>query len=265
MIIVGELINASRKAVGVAIEKGDSEYIKSVAVDEDKAGAHYIDVNAGIFVGKEADYLKWLTTTVQEVSDKPCALDSPDPKAIVAALSVHKGTPMINSISLEKQRWNDLLPVVAGTDFKVVALCMSDDGMPTSCVDRLSIADKLVEGLTAKGVEISNIYVDPLVQPLGTNNTFGVEFINTVAQIKERYPGIHFMCGLSNISYGLPERKFINRIFMAQAIYAGLDGAIMNPLDKPMMGTIAAAEALAGCDKMCVKYLKAFRGGLVVS
>jgi 5-methyltetrahydrofolate--homocysteine methyltransferase len=265
MIIVGELINASRKAIGAAIEKGDAEYIKTVAIDEDKAGANYIDVNAGIFVGKEADYLKWLTTTVQEVSEKPCALDSPDPLAIEAALAVHKGTPMINSISLEKQRWDKLLPIVAGTDFKVVALCMSDAGMPTTCADRLAIADKLVEGLTAKGIEISNIFVDPLVQPLGTNYTFGVEFINTVAAIKERYPGIHFMCGLSNISYGLPERKFINRIFMAQSIYAGLDGAIMNPLDKPMMGTIAAAEALAGKDKMCVKYLKAFRAGLVVS
>ena len=265
MIIVGELINASRKAIGEAIEKGDEAYIKTVAQDEDKAGAHYIDVNAGIFVGKEADYLKWLTTTVQSVSEKPCALDSPDPKAIEAALAVHKGTPMINSISMEKDRWEKLLPIVAGTDLKVVALCMSDAGMPTTTADRLAIADQLVEGLTAKGVEIGNIYVDPLVQPLGTNHSFGVEFINTVAEIKRRYPGIHFMCGLSNISYGLPERKFINRIFMAQAVYAGLDGAIMNPLDKPMMGTIAAAEALAGRDKSCVRYLRAFRAGLVAS
>jgi 5-methyltetrahydrofolate--homocysteine methyltransferase len=265
MIIVGELINASRKAIGAAIESGDAEHVKKVAQDEDKAGAHYIDVNAGIFVGKEPEYLKWLTTTVQEVTDKPCAIDSPDPAAIETALAVHKGTPMINSISLEKDRWEKLLPLVAGTDFKVVALCMSDAGMPTTRDDRLAIADKLVEGLTAKGIDVGNIYIDPLVQPLGTNNTFGVEFINAVAAIKERYPGIHFMCGLSNISYGLPERKFINRIFMAQAIYAGLDGAIMNPLDKPMMGTIAAAEALAGRDRMCVKYLKAFRAGLVVS
>ncbi|MDR2443715.1 MAG: methyltetrahydrofolate cobalamin methyltransferase [Deltaproteobacteria bacterium] len=265
MIIVGELINASRKAVSQAIEKGDAEYIKTVAIDEEKAGAHYIDVNAGIFVGKEADYLKWLTQTVQSVSEKPCALDSPDPLAIEAALSVHKGTPMINSISMEKARWEKLLPLVAGTDFKVVALCMSDAGMPTTCADRLSIADKLVEGLTAKNVPITNIYIDPLVQPLGTNHSFGAEFINTVSEIKNRYPGIHFMCGLSNISYGLPERKFLNRIFMAQAIYAGLDGAIMNPLDKPMMGTIAAAEALAGRDKNSFRYLKAYRAGLVVS
>ncbi|MDR3203314.1 MAG: methyltetrahydrofolate cobalamin methyltransferase [Deltaproteobacteria bacterium] len=265
MIIVGELINASRKAVGQAIENGDAEYIKSVAADEDKAGANYIDVNAGIFVGKEPEYLKWLTLTAQSVTEKPCALDSPDPKAIEAALNVHKGTPMINSISLEKERWDKLLPVVAGTDFKVVALCMSDEGMPTTKEDRLAIADKLVEGLTAKNVPVENIYVDPLVQPLGTNHKFGLEFINSVAAIKEKFPSIHFMCGLSNISYGLPERKFLNRIFLAQAVYAGLDGAIINPLDKPMMGTIAAAEALAGRDRSCIKYLKAYRAHLVVS
>ena len=264
MIIVGELINASRKAIGAAIEAGDAEYIKQVATDQDKAGTTYIDANAGIFVGEEAKYMKWLIELIQSVSEKPIAIDSPDPKVIEEALSLCKATPMINSISLEKDRWEKLLPIVSGnTDLKVVALCMSDDGMPTSCEDRLKIADQLINGLTSKGVKIENIYVDPLVQPLGTDHSFGVEFINSVKAIAGKFPGVHFMCGLSNISYGLPARKFVNRIFMAQAIASGLDGAIMNPLDKGMMGTIAAAEALAGKDKSCVRYLKAFRNGLI--
>ncbi len=264
MIIVGELINASRKAVGAAIEAGDAEYIKQVAKDQDEAGTTYIDANAGIFVGEEAKYMKWLVELIQSVSDKPIALDSPDPKVIEEGLALCKSTPMLNSISLEKDRWEKLLPVVAGnTSLKVVALCMSDDGMPTSCDDRLKIADKLVSGLTGKGVAIDNIYVDPLVQPLGTDHTFGVEFVNAVKAIAEKFPGVHFMCGLSNISYGLPARKFINRIFMAQCISAGLDGAIMNPLDKGMMATIAAAEALAGKDKSSIRYLKAYRKGIV--
>lgn len=264
MIIVGELINASRKAIGAAIEAGDAEYIKQVAKDQDEAGATYIDSNAGIFVGEEAKYMKWLIDLIQSVSDKPIAIDSPDPKVIEEALSICKTTPMLNSISLEKDRWEKLLPIVSGnTELKVVALCMSDDGMPTSCADRLGIADKLISSLTGKGVKIDNIYVDPLVQPIGTDHTFGVEFINAVKAIGEKFPGVHFMCGLSNISYGLPARKFINRIFMAQAIAAGLDGAIINPLDKGMMGTIAAAEALAGKDKSSVRYLKAFRKGLI--
>ncbi len=264
MIIVGELINASRKAIGAAIEAGDAEYIKQVAIDQDQAGATYIDANAGIFVGEEAKYMKWLVELIQSVSDKPIALDSPDPKVIEEGLAICKHTPMLNSISLEKDRWEKLLPVVANNkELKVVALCMSDGGMPTTCADRLKIADQLIEGLTAKGVALDNIYVDPLVQPLGTDHTFGVEFLNAVKAISAKYPGVHFMCGLSNISYGLPARKYVNRIFMAQAICCGLDGAIANPLDKGMMGTIAAAEALAGKDKSCIRYLKAFRKGII--
>lgn len=264
MIIIGELINASRKAIGEAITNGDAEYIKTVAVDQDKAGANFIDVNAGIFVGQEAEYLKWLVTTVQSVSDKPCALDSPDPVAIEAAMSVHKGTPIINSISLEKDRWEKLLPLLAANkDLKVVALCMSDDGMPTTCEERVEIAGKLIEGITAKGTPIENIYVDPLVQPVGTDSSFGIEFLKAVRGIGEKFPGVHLMCGLSNISFGLPARKYLNRIFMAQAIACGLDGAIINPLDKGMMGAIAAGEALVGRDKMSVKYLKAFRNGII--
>lgn len=264
MIIVGELINASRKAIGAAIEAGDAEYIKQVATDQDKAGATYIDANAGIFVGEEGKYMKWLIELIQSVSEKPIAIDSPDPKVIEDALSLCKSTPMLNSISMEKDRWEKLLPIMANNNnLKVVALCMSDAGMPTSCDDRMKIADQLISGLTGKGVPIENIYVDPLVQPLGTDHTFGLEFLKAVKAIVEKFPGVHCMCGLSNISYGLPARKFVNRIFMAQAIACGLDGAIINPLDKGMMGTIAAAEALAGKDKSCIRYLRAFRGGLI--
>ncbi len=259
MIIVGELINASRKSVGTAIENNDVEAIKKLALDQAENDADYIDVNAGVFVGKEAGYLKWLVETVQTVTDKPCSIDSPDPRAIEAALAVHKGTPMINSISLEKERYDALLPIVAGTDFKVVALCMSDAGMPETADDRMAIADKLINSLLQKNVAVENIYVDPLVQPVATNGTFGTEFLTTIENIMTTFKGIHTMCGLSNISFGLPERKFLNQTFMVMAIARGLDGAIVNPLDQKMMANIIAAEALAGKDEFCGKYLEAFR------
>jgi len=171
MIIVGELINASRKTIGGAIKAQDAAYIQKVAKDEFDAGANYIDVNVGIFVGKEPEYLRWLVNTVQEAVDCPCCIDSPDPKAIKEALSVHKGIAMINSISLEKARYEALIPLVAGTDLKVVALCMSDDGMPETMDDRLKIADKLINGLVQNNVPLDNIYVDPLVQPISTNSS----------------------------------------------------------------------------------------------
>jgi 5-methyltetrahydrofolate--homocysteine methyltransferase len=261
MLIIGELINASRKAIAAAIEARDAAAIAQVARDQAGAGADFIDVNAGIFPGREINYLQWLVETVQAAIDGPCAIDSPDPAAIEAALAVHRGTALINSISLEKERWENLLPILTGTDLKVIALCMSDAGMPETVDDRLKIADTLVNGLVQNGVPVGNIFVDPLVQPMSVNNSFGMNFLNAVEAIMARFPGIHTACGLSNISYGLPVRKLLNRTFMAMAIAKGLDGAIVNPLDKEMMATITAAEALAGRDNYCVRYLKAYRAG----
>jgi 5-methyltetrahydrofolate--homocysteine methyltransferase len=259
MIIIGELINASRRVMGAAIEARDTAVIQKTAGDQAGAGADFIDVNAGVFVGKEPEYLKWLVDTVQQVTDKPCAIDSPDPSAIEAALSLHRGTPMINSISLENDRYEKLMPIIAGTDMKVIALCMSDDGMPETVDDRLKIADKLVNGLQKNNIAVENIFVDPLVQPLSVNDNFGMGFIDAIEQIKKAFPGIHTACGLSNISYGLPVRKLLNQTFMVMAVAKGLDGAIINPLDKKMMAAITAAEALAGRDEYCGRYLKDFR------
>ncbi len=261
MIIIGELINASRKAVAKAIESKDAETIQQIARDQTDAGANYIDVNAGVFVDNEPEYLRWLVETVQQAADAPCAIDSPNPKAFEAALEVHRGTPLINSISLETERYDALMPIIAGTDMRVIALCMSDDGMPETVDDRLKIADQLVNGLQQNNIPVEHIFVDPLVQPVSVNQTFGVEFLNAVDRIMKRFPGIHTACGLSNISYGVPARQFLNQTFMTMAIAKGLDGAIINPLDQNMMANIIAAETLAGRDEFCMNYLKAFRAG----
>jgi cobalamin-dependent methionine synthase I len=259
MLIVGELINASRKKIRAAIEDQDKDAIQQIAVQQFENGADFIDVNAGVFMGKEAGYLKWLVTTVQQELEAPCCLDSPDPQAIEAALSVHKGTPMINSISMEKERYDALMPVIAGTDYKVVALCMSDAGMPETAEARLSIAEDLINNLVKNNVALENIYVDPLVQPLSTNDNYGTEFLTSIEMIMSRFPGIHTVCGLSNISYGLPERMLLNQTFMVMAITKGLDGAIVNPLDNKMMAAIVTAETLAGKDEWCAEYLQAYR------
>lgn len=259
MIIVGELINASRKVICQAILDKDEKYIKQIAKEQCDAGANYIDVNAGVFVGKEFEYLKWLVLTVQEDLDIPCCIDSPDPKALEAALSVHRGTAMINSISLEKERYESILPIIAGTDLKIVALCMASGSMPVTTEDRLKVADELINGLIKHNIKLDNIYVDPLVQPIASNDTAGFEFLNAIEAITSRFKGIHTMCGLSNISYGLPERKFINQMFAAMAICKGLDGLIVNPLNKAMMATLITAEALAGKDEFCMNYIHAYR------
>jgi cobalamin-dependent methionine synthase I len=261
MIVVGELINSSRKAVAAAVVAQDEEAIRKLARDQAEKNIQYIDVNAGVFKDREADYLLWLIRHVQAVADLPCCIDSPDPRVIETALSAHRGTAMINSISLEKQRCDNLLSLIAGTDLKIVALCMSDAGMPRTAEERVRIAQELVELLLRHNVKIENIYVDPLVQPVATDQSFGREFLEAIEKIMRLFPGIHTICGLSNISYGLPQRKFLNQTFMSMAITKGLAAAILDPLDKRMMANILAAEALAGKDRFCMNYIKAYQGG----
>lgn len=269
MIIVGELINATRKAVREAISNRNKEAIQDLAASQARAGATYIDVNAGVFVEDEIDCLQWIIDQVLEATDTPCCIDSPTPRAIEKSLeylmSRSDQTAMINSISLETERCNNLLPVLAGTDLKVVALCMSDQGMPETCDQRLAIADKLINKLLQNNVGLENIFVDPLVQSLGTSDIYGKEFLNAVDRIMTTFPGVHTICGLSNISYGLPERKRLNQSFMTMAIAKGLDGAIINPLDRQMTAGIITAEALAGRDRFCGKFLGAYRNKMFES
>jgi 5-methyltetrahydrofolate--homocysteine methyltransferase len=259
MIIVGELINSSRQAIASAIESRDAQSIRRLAANQAAGGADYIDVNAGTFGDREADHLKWLIENVQEAVDLPCCIDSPNPKAIEAALAVHRGTPMINSISLEKGRCEGLLPLIAGADLRIVALCMGDAGMPRTAEDRMQVAERLIDLLLKRNLTLERIYVDPLVQSVATDQSFGREFLEAVTRIMNRFEGIHTICGLSNVSFGLPLRKNLNRTFMAMAIAKGLDAAILDPTDRPMMATVLAAEALAGRDRYCMNFIKAYR------
>jgi len=259
MLIVGELINASRKSIAKAIEEQDRNFIQKTAKDQLDNGAEVIDVNAGVFVNDEIKYIKWLVEIVQQVVDAPCCIDSPNPKAIEAALTVHKGPVMINSISLEKDRYEKMLPVISGGDVKIIALCMSDQGMPETTDQRVAIAEKLINGLVKNNIPLENIYIDPLVQPISTNDVYGIEFLDAIQKIMSDFKGVHTICGLSNISYGLPERKFLNQIFLVMAISRGLDACIINPIDKKMVANIIAAETLMGRDAYCANFLGAFR------
>jgi 5-methyltetrahydrofolate--homocysteine methyltransferase len=261
MLIVGERINASRKNIKPAIENKDADLILKETKDQMDAGAHMVDVNAGVFVKKEVEYLPWLVETIQAEIDVPLCIDSPDPKAIEAALAVHKGQPMINSISLEKKRFEEVLPLIGKHNAKVVALCMSDQGMPKTADERFDIATELIEKLTKAGVSLDDIYVDALVMAVSTDSSFGIEFLRAVRRIMENHPGVHTICGLSNISYGLPLRKQINQIFAIMAVAMGLDALIIDPLDTRMMASILTAETLIGLDPYCANYLSAYRDG----
>jgi cobalamin-dependent methionine synthase I len=264
MIIIGEKINSTNKTARAAIESYDAEFVQDMAKKQHDAGAAYIDLNAGMFVEDEADRLEWLVKTAQEAVDAPLSIDSPNPEAIERALKNIKGNkPIINSITDEKERFDSILPLILKYNTGIVALCMDDSGMPETADERLAIADRLIAALTSKGVSISDIYIDPMVRPIGTGTHYGKVALETISRVRAEFPEVHITCGLSNISFGIPERKLMNQAFLIAAMTSGMDGAILNPLDKKLMSFVYAAEALLGKDDFCMNYLMKFREGLL--
>ncbi len=262
MIIIGEKINTSIPSIRPAVESQDTAQIQDIAQKQAEAGAHYIDVNCGTFADKEPELLSWLVRTVREVTNLPLCLDSPNPKALRAALQAYTGPkPLINSITAEKARFDAVIPLVKEYNTSIIALCMDDSGMPETADACLKIADGLINSLTKEGVALSDIYIDPLVRPVSTGTHYGPVVLETIRRVMAEFPGVHTTCGLSNVSYGLPARKLVNRTFLVAAIAAGLDSAILDPLDKVIMSLVYSAEVLVGKDEYCMNYLEAFRDG----
>jgi 5-methyltetrahydrofolate--homocysteine methyltransferase len=263
--VIGERINTSRKKVHEAVVGRNAAYIREDVKKQIEAGANFVDVNAGARIGHEMEDMRWLLKIINEIANVPLCLDSPDPAVQEEAFQMVKNTPMINSISLENERYNAMLPFLSGKDCKVIALCMDDSGMPDSADQVVERASRLVTGLESVGVKRENIYIDPMIQPISTDITKGVMAMVSVRRIMEENPGVHTVCGLSNISYGLPQRKKINRIFLALLMAAGLDGAIVDPLDRKIMATLKTALMLLGKDNYCLGYIKSVRSGQIVA
>lgn len=263
--VIGERINTSRKLVQTAVAEQNADYIIEDVKKQQEAGAAFIDVNAGARIGHESEDMKWLLDTIQPVVTLPLTLDSPDPAILEMAFGMVKQTPMINSISLEKERFDAMMPFLSGKDCKVIALCMDDGGMPASAEDIQGRARRLVTELNGIGITTANIYVDPLVQPISTDTAKGNMVLSAVRGIKAEFPEVHITGGLSNISYGLPQRHIINRTFVTLMMAAGMDSAIIDPLDKKIMATIKTADMLLGHDNFCMNYLKGVRAGAIES
>jgi cobalamin-dependent methionine synthase I len=262
MIIIGEKINSTLKAIRPAMESRDKEAIVDLAKRQYEAGASFIDVNAGMFYENEIEILEWLIETVQEAVDAPFAIDSPNAKAILAGLKANRnGKPIINSITGEKERFEAVMPLVAEYKTGIIALCMDDRGMPETTAERVEIARTLITNLTKEGVALGDIYIDPMIRPVGTGSHYGIVALETMRQVKTEYPDVHIACGLSNVSFGIPARKVMNQAFLVAAMTSGMDGAILDPLDRKLMTFLYASEALLGIDDFCMNYITKFREG----
>jgi len=258
MLIIGELINCTRKKAAEAAQRKDAEFFRDLARKQAQAGAHLLDVN-GDLRDQESETLGWLADLVQEVVDIPLCLDSADTKALVKVLPLCKRRPMINSLCDDPAHWA-MLPVLKEHRPKVIALCTSESGVPAGVEDRVATASRLIDRLTAEGFPLDDIYVDLCVLPVAAG-THGQGLLAAVTRIAANYPGVHLSAGVSNVSFGLPLRKLLNETFLVLLMSRGLDAAIVDPCDQQLMMNILAAEALLGRDERCKGYLRAYRDG----
>lgn len=263
MIIIGEKINATLSRVKTIILERDTEQLIALAQSQAEAGADFIDVNVGTGTGSaqdEQEAMTWAVENIQAHVEKPLCIDSADASVLDAGLAARSGRPsMINSTKAEEKSLQEIVPLAKKYDTDLVALAMDESGIPETVDKRLSACDKVVNACKQHGFPVEKLLFDPLVLPISTDNTQGRITLETVSGIKKAYPEAKTVMGLSNVSYGLPERKLINIAFLHMAIYAGLDAAIANPQNEEFMFGVKVAEAIAGRDRHCRKYSRAAR------
>jgi 5-methyltetrahydrofolate--homocysteine methyltransferase len=262
MIIIGEKINGFIPKTLAAIEAHDESYIKDLAKAQVENGSSFIDVCAGTAPEIERETMEWLMGLIQDVVDTPLSIDSSDPQLIVDLLPLANKPGLINSISLEEGKCETVFPVIADTKWSVVCLTCDNNGIPDDPQVKYDIAKRIIDQAETFGITHERIFIDPLVTTLATKQDSLLNFSGAIRLIKADYPDVHFTSGLSNISFGMPYRKAINMQFLALAMAAGMDSAIMDPTSSDMQATLHATSALLGEDEYCMEYLSAYRDGL---
>ncbi|HUU39213.1 MAG TPA: dihydropteroate synthase [Candidatus Desulfaltia sp.] len=259
MVIVGERLNSSWKKVAQALQNRDEAFLLGQAKRQEQAGSSYIDINAAILMDGEIEALRWAIPLLQKSVNVPLALDTPNPETMTEALKIHQGRPLLNSLTGESRCLEALLPLVREFKPRVIALCLDEDGPPESSDRALALAEKLAGMLTHEGLRPEDIFIDPLVRPIGVNDQIGALFLESLSKIKTRLSGFTTIAGLSNVSFGLPERRLLNRTLLVLALQAGLDAVICDPLDGELIASLRAAQALLGKDRSLKNYLKFIR------
>ena len=263
MIIIGEKINGFIPRTKQAIDEKDEGYIREIAKSQTEFGSDYLDICAGTAPDIERDTMKWLIDIVQDEVDTPLCIDSSDVDVILDMMKLAKKPGMINSISGEAGKCEAILPVIKGTDWKVVVMSCDSSGIPQEAAKKFEVTETLIAKCKEYDIPLDNIYIDPCVLSIATAGDSLIQFNEAVRMIKAKYPEIHITSGLSNISFGMPFRKAINTQFLALSMSAGMDSAIMDPTSADMRATLYATDALLGNDEFCMNYLTAFRAGLI--
>lgn len=265
MIVIGEKINGAIPSIKEAIANRDAELIRQRAIAQDKAGADFIDCAPSTAPELEYDAMVWLIQQIQAVTDKPICIDSPNARLLARIIQEgHLSKPgMVNSVNEEGDKCETIFPLIAGTAWHVVGLTCDRDGIPSDPAKKLEIAKSIIDKAEKYGVALDQLHIDPCVMALSTMPSAMKDFAQVIRGIHEYKPQVKVTGAISNVSFEMPARKYVNANCMAYAIEAGLDSAIMDPCNVDMMTTIYACEALCMKDKGGRKYNRAYRQGKI--
>jgi 5-methyltetrahydrofolate--homocysteine methyltransferase len=258
-VMIGERINPTgRKLLAQEMKDGDFSRVEADALAQVAAGAHMLDVNAGIPLADEPALLAQAIKLVQSVTDVPLAIDSSIIEALEAGLAVYQGKPLINSVTGEEEVLERVLPLVKKSGAAVVAISNDETGISEDPDVRFEVAKKIIERAADHGIHRSDIVVDPLVMPIGAMGTAGQQVFRLVRRLRDELQ-VNTTCGASNVSFGLPAKHNITGAFLSMAMGAGMTSAIMNPLHREVTSAIMAADVLTGNDENCAAWIAANR------
>jgi 5-methyltetrahydrofolate--homocysteine methyltransferase len=258
-VIIGERINPTgRKLLAAEMAAGDFSRVEADARAQVAAGAHMLDVNAGIPLADEPAILARAIQLVQSITDVPLSIDSSIVAALAAGLAVYQGKPLVNSVTGEDDRLESVLPLVKKYGAAVVAISNDETGISEDPDVRFEVARKIVHRAMDHGIPACDVVVDPLVMPIGAINQAGVQVMRLVRRLRDELK-VNTTCGASNVSFGLPNRDGINGAFLTMAISAGLTSAITNPLHVDVIRSCMAADVMMGHDPDCARWIRRFR------
>jgi 5-methyltetrahydrofolate--homocysteine methyltransferase len=257
--IIGERINPTgRKLLAEEMKAGDFSRVERDAIAQVEAGAHMLDVNAGIPLADEPAILARTIQLVQSLVDVPLSIDSSIVEALEAGLAAYQGKPLVNSVTGEEERMERVLPLIRKYGAAVVAISNDDTGISEDPDVRFEVARRIVERAADHGIPREDVIVDPLVMPIGAMATAGQQVFRLVRRLREEL-GVNTTCGASNVSFGMPDRERINAAFLPMAIASGLTSAITNPLAAEVKAAIMAADVLMGNDQDASRWIRAHR------
>ena len=257
--MIGERINPTgRKLLAEEMKNGDFSRVESDAIAQIEAGAHMLDINAGIPLADEPALLAQAIELVQGLSDIPICIDSSIVEALDQGLQVYKGRALLNSVTGETERLEQVLPLVKKYDAAVVAISNDETGISEDPDVRYAVAKKIVEHAADYGIKPCDIVIDPLVMPIGAIGQAGRQVFDIVGRIRKELK-CNTTCGASNVSFGLPNRGGINSAFLTMAIAHGMTSAITNPCHKEVMEAVMGADVLMGHDQDCLRWIAKYR------